>query len=273
MDLGISTYTYPWAVGVPGYGPAQPLALPELLEIGHRLAVKRLQIGDNLPVHTLPSTSWCEAIRRAGQLGVQLELGTRRLEREHIGRYLELAAQAGSPFLRVVVDDQGYAPSRAEVVAEVRALLPQLREQKIRLGIENHDRFSAKSLQIIVESTDPDWVGICLDTSNSLGAGEGVAYLVEILAPYVINLHYKDIAIRRVAHKMGFEVAGCAPGQGLIDPRYLLSTLSKYLRCESVTLEQWPPYLGTLEATIRQEAAWAEEGIDLLKNTLKNYTQ
>ena len=55
MKLGISSYTYSWAVGVPGHAPARPLDENDLLDKAHEHRVSLLQIGDNLPLHTFDS--------------------------------------------------------------------------------------------------------------------------------------------------------------------------------------------------------------------------
>ena len=51
MRAGLSSYTYTWAVGVPGYSPARPLTLVQLLERAASLSVSVVQIADNLPLH------------------------------------------------------------------------------------------------------------------------------------------------------------------------------------------------------------------------------
>ncbi len=265
MDIGLSTYAFPWAIGVEGYQPDSPLTLPELLQLCEAWEVPRFQIGDNIPIHTLPASEWQEALALADRAGILLEVGTRRLEENHLRQYLQLAREARSPFLRVVIDEGDYQPGEEEVVRIIRKLLPEFKEARVRLGLENHDRFPALTLRRMVEETNPVWVGICLDTSNSLGAGEGLRHIVPVLGPYVFNLHYKDITIKRVGHKMGFQVEGCCPGTGSIPLDFVLEELIPYGRCQSVTLEQWPPLLNTLAETIAQERAWAMQGVELLK--------
>ncbi|MBU1820313.1 MAG: sugar phosphate isomerase/epimerase [Bacteroidetes bacterium] len=265
MDIGLSTYAFPWAIGVEGYQPDSPLTLLDLLQLCEAWEVPRFQIGDNIPIHTLPASEWEEALALADRAGIQLEIGTRRLEENHLRQYLQLARGARSPFLRLVIDEGDYQPGEEEIVRIIRKLLPEFKEARVRLGLENHDRFPALTLRRMVEETNPVWVGICLDTSNSLGAGEGLRHIVPVLGPYVFNLHYKDITIKRVGHKMGFQVAGCCPGTGSIPLDFVLEELIPYGRCQSVTLEQWPPLLNTLAETIAQERAWAMQGVELLK--------
>ena len=43
MRAGLSSYTYTWAVGVPGYSPHRPLTLVQLLERAASLSVSVVQ--------------------------------------------------------------------------------------------------------------------------------------------------------------------------------------------------------------------------------------
>lgn len=224
-----------------------------------------MQIGDNLPLHLLTESEHKALQTNAQQAGIQLEAGTRRLTTDHLKYYLDIAQNLHSPFLRVVIDDIDYHPSETEVIAVIREVIDDFKQANILLAIENHDRFPAQSLQRIIESTDPEWVGICLDTANSLGAGEGIRAVVATLAPYTVNVHIKDFTIRRVSHKMGFVVQGCAAGKGMLDVPWLLEQLQPYHRCRSAILELWSDPLATIEATIEQEHQWVAESFTYLK--------
>ena len=265
MQLGISTYTYPWAVGVPGSEPAVPLTVPNLITQAEEKGIFILQVGDNLPLHTLSASELAACKTLADQAQVRLEVGARRLTPEHLHTYLGIARQFGSPFVRFVIDDAEYKPTVDEVIGIIRESLADIRRHNVRLAIENHDRFPARFLKRIVQSTDPHWVGICLDTANSLGAGEDTDTVADTLAPYTFNLHIKDFRVRRVSHKMGFIVEGAPAGQGLLSVPRLLQKLIPYNRCYSATLELWTPPEPDIADTIRKEAAWAEESLQYLQ--------
>jgi sugar phosphate isomerase/epimerase len=135
----------------------------------------------------------------------------------------------------------------------------------IWLGIENHDRFTAATLREIIEDAGCERIGVCLDTANSLGAGEGLDVVVETLAPLVLNLHVKDFHIARVPHQMGFTVTGRPAGSGCLDVGRLLERLAPARRCETAILEIWTPPEARIEETIAKEATWAAQSIQYLK--------
>ncbi len=250
---------------MPGFRPQTPLSAFDLLQKAAEAGLRVVQFGDNLPLHTLSADERAALSRQARQLGLRLEVGTRRLTPDNLNAYLSIARQLGSPFLRMVIDDADYHPGENEVIRTINECLPALREQQIILALENHDRFPAASLERIIRATDPDGVGICLDSVNSLGADEGSREVLRILAPYTVNFHVKDFTIRRVEHKMGFVVEGCPAGQGLLDIPETLAELARHGRCRTATLEVWSNPEPTIEATVARETRWVQQSLEYLK--------
>lgn len=268
MRLGIGSYTYTWAVGVPGHLPAQPMGARDLLERARRLGVGVVQIADNLPLHRLPTAELEELDRRAGELGISVEVGTRGIDPKHLACYIELAARLRSPILRVVVDTGDHHPDEEEIVKIVGGVVPELRNAGICLAIENHDRFPVRVLRQIVEKIGSDCAGVCLDTVNSFGALEGPETVIETLGPWTVNLHVKDFSIERVSHAMGFVVEGKPAGSGRLNVPRLLERLRAFGRDPNAILELWTPPGETLEATIAREAEWAEDSVRYLRSLI-----
>ena len=265
MQLGLSSYSYTWAFGVPGSQPESPMGAADLLQEAHRYGLPVVQIADNCPLHVLSPSELGELRRRADDLGVRIEVGMRGLIAESVASYLDIARRLGSDILRVVIDAAGYEPEVDEVVRTIRALVPQLKAHGIRLAIENHDRFLSDEFARMVNETDRHWVGICLDSVNSMGAGEGVREVVNTLAPLTINLHLKEFTVRRVDHKMGFVVEGKPAGQGLLNIPSLVAQVASHGRCRSAILELWTPPAPRLADTIRKEAEWVAASVAFLK--------
>lgn len=263
MTLGLSSYTYGWAVGVRGHEPACPLHEHGLLDLCPKYGVKLLQIGDNLPLHTFDEARFARLAERAAHAGVQLEVGARRLTLERVNQYVAIARRLGSRLIRFVIDDADYHPTPEAISIVLRQCLPLL--AGLRLGIENHDRFPAATLREIIESAGSDRIGVCLDTANSLGAGEGLDTVLRELGPLTVNLHIKDFAMARLPHQMGFTVEGRPAGQGFLDVPRLLKQIAAFPRCETAVLELWTPPEPKLEDTIAKEAAWAGQSLEFLK--------
>ena len=268
MLIGISSYTFPWAVSLEDSMPGKLQAAKNIIHFAAKKNISYVQFGDNLPLHIF-SANEIEALKRtASDLHVNIQVGTKKLVVENITEYVSIATKFSSPFIRMVIDDIDYHPSEEEVTGVIHKILPRLRQSNIILAIENHDRFSAATLQRIISKTDPAFIKICLDTANSLGAGEGIEQVVKILAPYTVNMHVKDFKIQRVDHKMGFTVEGTAAGEGMLNIRWLVEELGKYDQCKTATLEIWSNPEETMEKTIMKEADWVEKSINYLKTII-----
>ena len=263
MVLGISSFTYGWGIGT----PETPGTLNEQDLVGQTInfGLKCLQIGDNLPLHTWSSVRLSALRKNVDDNNLRLEVGARSLTEDHLHQYIDITASLHSPLLRFVIDGHNYEPDLKTIISILKNILPDLKRHHIILGIENHDRFKAKELRNMMDTISDDHIGICLDTVNSIGAGEGLEWVTEILAPYTVNLHIKDFNIRRFSHNMGFTVAGSPAGKGMLDLSMIMEKLSDFKRCQSAILEQWVVPETHLSDTIEKEKRWAAESIQYLK--------
>lgn len=267
MKLGISSYTYTWAVGVPGSTPPSPLTETGLLEKARSLGLNLVQIADNLPLHKLPEERMEALIRLASGYSIMIEAGSNKMTPENLEKYILIAEKLKSGILRFVIDGDGFSPSLQEIVAIIRNAEPELRKRKIILALENHDRLFSHEFRSVIETLASRYVGICLDCANSLGAGEGIKEVVGNLAPYVVNFHLKEISIRRKYHRMGFDVEGVPFGKGMLPLPWILNQLTD--KCRTAILELWTPPEDSLAGTIQKEERWASESISWLKAYIK----
>lgn len=268
MRLGIGTYTFAWAIGVPGALPARPMTPLDLLGEAVRLGTGVVQFCDNLPLVQLPERELDFFHQRARELGLELELGARGLAPENLRAHLRLARRFGCPFLRLVLDSPGDEPSAGDAVARLQAVLPEFEAAGVLLAIENHDRFQSATLARMIEQLGPHRAGVCLDTVNSFGALEGPDVVVKNLGRLTLCLHVKDFTLRRPSHQMGFVVEGCAAGRGRLNVPWLLEALKTCPRPFNAILETWVTPGDSLEETLGRERAWAEEGVRYLRELI-----
>ena len=100
MKLGISSYTYAWAIGFPGAVPARPVTAMQLLEKAQELGVSMVQFGPNMPLDQLPEKDLREVMKRANDWKIDIELCTRGLETKHLRRQIEFAKRMGAILLK-----------------------------------------------------------------------------------------------------------------------------------------------------------------------------
>jgi sugar phosphate isomerase/epimerase len=268
MRLGISSFTYTWAIGVPGHLPGHPMDAMGLLNKAVALDVRVVQIADNVPLHTLAESELRALRTRAAELGISIEVGTRGIAADHLYTYLQLATRFQSPILRVVIDTADHHPEADEVISMLRQVMPEFERADVCMAVENHDRFRAAVLADIIRRVGSRCVGVCLDTVNSFGALEGPDVVLHALGPLVVNLHVKEFIVERAGHKMGFTVEGKPAGQGMLNVPWLLQELRDRGRNVNAILELWTPPEPNLDDTIRKEDAWATTSVRYLRTLI-----
>lgn len=274
MKLGINSYTFMWAIGFQGANPAYPerMARPQnpltalgLLEIAHQCGICLVQTGPNLPFEELPEATQNEFIHKARDLGIGLELGTRGLDADHLLGSVALARRMGARLIRTLPELGGqYVTGAGQIPPAVERVLPALEREGIQLAIEN-GKIPAADLRAALDEIGSPYVGVVLDMVNSLAVPEGWKEVTRLLAPHTMCLHYKDFAIRRAWHMMGFICEGAPAGQGLVETGWLLDQLAASPYDYNVIIELWPPEQKTLEESIALERCWLEQSIAYMR--------
>src|SRR5688572_6775950 len=139
MELGIGSYTYPWAVSTNNLEHHPPFTAESILDKAVAFDVKRVQLADNLPLHQMHGPARDALRHRASANNIRIETGTKGLIEDHLLNYLAIAASFQSPFLRVIIDDENYHPSTYQVIGVINAVLPSFTASNVVLAIENHD--------------------------------------------------------------------------------------------------------------------------------------
>ncbi|NLY91996.1 MAG: TIM barrel protein [Firmicutes bacterium] len=269
-QLGISSWSYPWAIGVPGYpAPEKPLTAAGLVEKAKSLGVNVVQIADNLPLHTLSVGELTELRDAAVEYGIELEIGTRGVEPDHLCQYLQIANFLNSRLLRTLTHTATSQPDLPQIETWLRSVLPDFAKAGVVLALENYERHPAGELAALVRKIGHPNLGVCLDTVNNFGALEGPELVLRELAPYVVNLHIKDFAIARIDTAMGYVLTGRPAGEGRLEVLKVIEYLNGKGRSYNIILELWPPFQNNVEETIRNEAEWVKRSITYLKGEIR----
>jgi len=264
MKIGLSSYTWPWAVGREGHTPEKPLDALGLLEKTKSYGVSVLQIADNPGLHLMQEDELDRISKTSSTYGITLEVGTRGIEHSHLMRYLDIARKLNSSIVRSIthrVDDGA--------VSNIREVLPAYEKAGVNIALENHDEHRTDELAAFLDRIGSPSVGVCLDTVNSFAALEAPDRVVRNLAPYTLNLHVKDFEVMRFGSELGFSIVGRPAGEGRLDIEWTLSYLKEKGRDPNAIIELWTPYTGTLEETIALEEEWAERSIRYLKGIMQ----
>lgn len=264
VKLGIGSYCYMWAHGVEGHRPAEAMDAFGLLERCVSLGVRVVQFGPNL---RLEESRLEELAARAAEAEIEVEIGIAGLEPERIREGVRLCGRMGARLLRTVDVYEGAAGDARRLEERLRAGLPVVEEAGVRLALENA-RTPARAMAAALDAIGSPWLGVTLDTVNSLAIPEGTVEVVEALARHTLCLHVKDFRVRRIWHMMGFEVEGTPAGQGQLDVPWLLERLREAGRDPNAIIELWVPQQGSPEETVALEDGWVRLSVEYLRGLI-----
>jgi 3-oxoisoapionate decarboxylase len=239
-----------------------PLAL---LDQAVELGVSVVQIADRIALHELNEAELTTLREQAAARGITLEIGTWGINADRLRRYVDIARTLGAPLIRTVIETEPRQPTAREAVQTLASIAPLLEQRGVSLAIENHERLNARTLRQIIDEVGSARVGVCLDTANSLGCSEGSEHVLEVLGPRTYCLHIKDYTARRLPHRFGFMIEGCAAGTGDLDIPHWLARLREMRREVNVILELWPAPESTIADSIEKETRWAAESVRYLR--------
>lgn len=269
MKIGIGSWTFPWAVGVPGHPqPAKTLDPFTLLKTASNLGADVVQYADNMPLHELDRANLEALCKQAEAYGLVIEVGTRGHDRDRLLTYLDIARTLGANLVRTLIAADRGRQSAEQAAGQLKQVVPEYEKHGIRLAVENYELYSAGEYKTIMQAVNSGSVGICLDTINNFGTLETPDRIVDLLGEYVLNLHFKDFSIGRIDTNLGYRLSGTRPGTGALNAAWLIEKIGAYQRCGTVVLEQWMPFFDDIETTIKTELSWACTGVQHLRDCI-----
>jgi len=266
VKFGISSWTFPWSVGVAnGPQPTSKLSVMDLLNKANELDVNLIQIADNILLENLSRNELIELRSAAINQNISLEVGTKGIGVDHLLNFLDIATFLNSPILRTLPGSIDKKADLATVEINIKKVLPAFEKAGVVIVLENYEAFSAQEYLELMQRVNHPNFRMCIDLANALGFMEGPYYFMEKLAPYCGNFHYKDIEVVRSQSFLGFSIIGKPAGQGVLPIKWVMAQLMKYGLFPYLIIEAWPPFKNSIEETIQMENEWAKQSVDHLR--------
>lgn len=263
--IGVGSWTFPWATGtVLSHKPERILDPLGVVSRAKDLGVHVVHFLDNLPLDKYDDNVIGSASEFAAQHGIEVEIGTRGTNPEHLLNYLRIAKRMGARLIRTMGGWHGAPASLAEIEANLYKVLPDYDDANVKIALENYEAYRTSELAALVRKIDHPCLGICLDLTNSFGALESADEILGNLVPFTISVHLKEFAVERLEFLMGFAFRGKPTGQGMLPLRKMFDALAAASRQANVIVEQWPPFQDTLSKTMELELSWARQSVEHL---------
>jgi 3-oxoisoapionate decarboxylase len=263
MAIGLSTYAFFWRSSS---GVAAPLTLRDMLAQTHDIGCAVLQICDYPQIESLTARELRDLRQVATDLGVELELGTRGINPAHLHRYLDIAEHLRVTLVRSMLHTATHKPGQDEAVALLKKVMPAFENQGVSIALETYEQVRTADLVGVIEGVRSDKLGICLDPANCVAGLELPHDVIERTAPYVKNMHIKDFAFTRQAGWVGFTLAGCPLGEGLLDYDQMVTVVDPEPRGINQIVEHWLLWQDDAETTCATETQWTQQSVDYLRS-------
>ncbi|WP_221583491.1 sugar phosphate isomerase/epimerase [Microbacterium sp. G2-8] len=262
--IGLGTYAFFWEMSDRA---SRPLSLIGALETTRDLDVGLFQICDFAPLESMTDAELHDAARAARELGLEIEIGTKGLEPDHLARFLRIAEIFDARLVRSMLRGAAGSPSLADARHWVTQAVPSYEAAGVDLALETYEQVATRDLVTLVEQVGSDALGICLDPANVVARLENPRDCVETAAPLVKNVHVKDFAFAREPGWVGFTYSGAPMGDGLHDYAHLLDTVDPRGRGINEIVEHWLPWQSDERATIDREREWTRRSLNHLRRT------
>ena len=126
-------------------------------------------------------------------------------------------------------------PQLERIAHQAEAAAPVAQNAGVRICLENHtEAFSDEVLWIINRVNHP-YVGVCVDTNNSLMVGEDPLTAIRKLAPVSFTNHFSDHRI--VFDQYGCRITGVATGTGDVPMRQVYQIIKANPNMKRLNLE------------------------------------
>ena len=205
-------------------------ATPERILGADRLMALAADVGAAGAHGGMPEITfeWAQRTRRMKEeLDMYLEIQTflPRGDPSEFEHAVKVAKEAGATSLRVVcllgrryelmntLDD--WKQAVAGFHRQIAAAVPIVERHRMPLGIENHKDWRVDQQVALLERYSSEYVGVCLDTGNNLAVLDDPMDTIEKLAPWTLNVHFKDMAMEECAE--GFLLSEVPLGDGVLD--------------------------------------------------------
>jgi sugar phosphate isomerase/epimerase len=251
-----------------GPQPDEKMTAMDLMKKAVELDVSLVQIADNCPLEKLSGEELDALASYAVAHGLNLEVGTKGIEEQHLLHLLEIALKLGSPILRVLPAFFGSTAVMALVEENIRKVIRRFENAGVTMVLENTEAFRAAEYAALMERIGHPRFKMCLDLANALGIMEGPEFVLDKLMPHVGNFHFKDVRVKRSESVIGFNVYGTPAGEGDLSLPWILEQFRTHGVETTVILELWPPFVESIEKTMLLEEEWTLGSVDYARSVL-----
>lgn len=153
-------------------------------------------------------------------------------DRDRFEAEIALAKEAGVKVFRTAMggrryedfdNRQGWLELKKKSWERIRLAEPIVRKHRVRLAVENHKDWEADDLIEFMEGMSSEYLGVTIDTGNSISLLEHPDETAQRLAKYGATTHIKDMGVQE--YEDGFLLSEVPVGQGFLNMKSIFDVL------------------------------------------------
>ena len=235
IGIGMHSYGFHWRAGKENAASAKFSDAFEFLKYAHQIGAGGVQVTIGAADRNSAFAQRIKGFAREHEMYFEAQFALPKDDAD-LSRFetdVRLAREAGATVFRTAcLSGRRYETFKsAEEFRDFRerswkSLVlaePVLKKHRLHVAVENHKDWLVPELIEILRRLGSEWVGVCIDTGNSLALLEDAMRVVEGLAPFVWSTHIKDMGVQESAD--GFLLSEVPLGDGFLPLKRMVEVL------------------------------------------------
>jgi 3-oxoisoapionate decarboxylase len=235
MGVGMHSYGGQWLAARQGHSQARFRDALTFLNYGDELGAGGVQVAIGIQ-----EAAYAKRLRsRTEETGMYLEsqalLPKEAADADRFENEVRTAREAGAEIMRTAFLS-GRRYEQFQTAEAFRNFAAQswksltlaegiVKRHRMRLAVENHKDWRIEELLKMMEGISSEWVGVLVDTGNSIALLEDPMEVVEAYAPWAVSTHIKDMGVAE--YENGFLLSEVPLGTGFLDLAGMMGILEQ----------------------------------------------
>ncbi|MFB2828401.1 sugar phosphate isomerase/epimerase family protein [Aeromonas jandaei] len=199
----------------------------DLLDIAHQQKLRGVKIhvedGESQSLQAINDDELASFKKKAEQYRLDVHIETSASDKETLDDAIRIARATGATSVRFYPRYEGFLEDVLNKVAEDIKYLSKFDGCGLTFTIEQHEDLKSHEIVALVQNSGMKNLSILFDFANMINANEDPIEALDIMAPYITQVHIKDA--RRIKDGEGWAHEACCTGKGDLPIREMLNKL------------------------------------------------
>ena len=235
LGLGMHSYGFHWRAARESLPGAKFSDAIEFLQHGHRIGAAGVQVALGARDSSYAARLRDQVERYGMYFEGQCSLPKDEAEITRFESDIRLAKEAGAGIVRTAclsgrryenfASAKAFGEFRARSWQSLVLAEPILKKHRVRIAVENHKDWLVPELVEWLRRISSEYVGVCVDTGNSIALLEDPMEVVEAYAPFAASTHLKDMGVQE--YEDGFLLSEVPLGEGFLNLKQIIRVLTE----------------------------------------------